>query len=87
MNLYLLEQDYVSGYYTYDSAVVVAENETTARFIYPTKSVTQVKNNKWVGTYIGEWVKFADIDRIKVTLLGKSKNNKSGLILASFNAG
>ncbi len=35
MNIYLLEQDCVDGYDTYDSAVVIAENGTEAKYIHP----------------------------------------------------
>ena len=100
MNIYLLEQDYVNGYDTYDSMVVVAENEMKARQIHPSSFVTHINNNKWMGTYSGgssigeeyenetdDWVMFRDIERIKVTLVGKALSDKEEVISASFNAG
>lgn len=99
MNLYLISQDNVDGYDTYDSAVVVAKDVQDARKIHPSAFVTHVTDNKWMGTYsdgrnIGgeyvnemySWVKYLDIDCIEVEYLGKTKRER-GVILASFNAG
>ena len=80
MNIYLLKQDIVDGYETFDSAVVVAESEDDARTIHP-------RSNGWVFRY-GDWVEFKDIDKIKVTLIGVADpDQERGVILASFNAG
>jgi hypothetical protein len=100
MNLYLITQDLVEGYDTYDSAVVVAETEDDARKIHPSPFVTHVKDGRWMGTYSeglnvsGEyvnddgtdWVMYGDIEHIKVECLGETSKEK-GMILASFNAG
>lgn len=100
MNLYLISQDKNSGYDTYDSAVVVAENEQGAREVHPSEFVTHVSNGKWMGTCKGgkskdeeynlddtyAWISFGQIDCIKVEYLGKTDKEK-GLVLASFNAG
>ena len=100
MKLFLLSQDYVSGYDTYDSAVVAAESESDARNIHPYRFVTHITNGEWMGTYsggdkigeeypnnaYGSWPKYSDIEHIKVKYLGDTKL-PIGLILASFNAG
>ena len=97
MKIYLLSQDVVSGYDTYDSAIVIAENEDEARKIHPNNLVTHVTNDQWMGTYSGgeeyknelyEWVEYSDIDKISVKYIGEaSKEQQKGLVLASFNAG
>ena len=101
MNIYLLEQDLVDGYDTYDSAVVIAESEEKARDIHPAYHDSYIANGEWMskhtagknkgrGFYIddtGGWPEYTDISVIKVTLIGIAKKNESGLVLASFNAG
>ena len=97
MELFLLQQDICTGYDTYDSVIVCAENEEEARKIHPSKSVTHVKNGNWMVTcdngweyedVCDDWVEFKDIDKIKVTHIGTAvENQKKGVILASFNAG
>ena len=84
MNIYLLEQDIIDGYDTYDSIVVCAKSEEDAREIYPDNERWEDNaNDSWL-----EWVRFSDIDKIKVTLLGKAdKRIKRGCILSSYNAG
>jgi len=89
MNLYLISQDVNDNYDTYDSAVVAAKSEGDARKISPSEFVTHVKDGKWMWTYsggnnIGEeyetetssWVRFCDIDCIKVEYLGKTKKKE-----------
>ena len=73
MNIYLLEQDVNADYDTYDSIIVTASNEAKARCVFEFCKYS--------------WVKYEDRDKIKVTLIGKSKSNKSEVILSSFNAG
>jgi hypothetical protein len=95
-NLYLISQDLVDGYDTYDSAVVSAKDEDEARMIHPSQFVTHHKDGKWMGTYrkdggeyeneSSDWVKFRDIGYVAVKFLGKTELG-SGLILSSFNAG
>jgi len=99
MKLYLISQDRISGYDTYDSAVVAAKDEADARTIHPSRFVTHHKNGKWMGTYSGgkniggeydndcsSWVSFSDIDSISVEYLGITKKER-GVVCASFNAG
>jgi len=97
MKLYLISQDVVSGYDTYDSAVVAAENEQAARETHPSPFVTHHKGGKWMGTfaYSGEeynqdfgrdWPRFEEIDKVQVEHLGETER-PAGVVLASFNAG
>lgn len=101
MNLYKLSQTINEDYDTYDSAIVCAENEEEARHIHPSEFVTHYKDGKWYGTYavapyseyetencFRSWVKFEDLDQVKVELIGEAEANiKKGVVLASFNAG
>ena len=97
MNIYLLQQEVNDDYDTYDSVVVVAKNEREARLIHPNPFVKHVSNGVWMGVNISgeeyetgkyDWVKYSQIDLIKVTLIGKAvKDQKAGVVLASFNAG
>lgn len=99
MKLFLISQDLVADYDTYDSAVVSAIDENDARNIHPSEFVTHVTNGKWMGTYKyppkngdeyeneqDSWVRYCDIDKIKVEYLGETSKPR-GVILASFNAG
>lgn len=77
MNIYLLSQTVCRGYDTYDSAVVIAESEETARMTHPAE---------W-----GEWCGsdcWPDPQYVEVTLLGVANPDaKPGVVCASFNAG
>ena len=102
MKLYLISQDINDDWDTYDSAVVVAENEVDARSIHPSEYVTHIKNGKWMGTYHhnamknpggeyendnqGCWLPLSKVGSVKVKYLGET-NLSRGVILASFNAG
>lgn len=100
MKLFLISQDKVNGYDTYDSAVVSAKSEADARNIHPWEFVTHVTNGKWMGTYSGgknigseyenddgySWPKYSDIDCVKVEYLGETDKPR-GVIIASYNAG
>lgn len=99
MNLYLMSQDKVGGYDSYDSLVVAAESPEDAKNIHPSSYVTHISNDEWMGTYLGgskvgdeypsggdEWVEYSDINCIEVELLGETTKER-GVVLASFNAG
>jgi hypothetical protein len=82
MNIYLLEQTAISGYDTYESCVVFAENEEKARLIHPAQYIE--KRIPFEGNY--GWTNNPDL--VKVTLLGvTSKEEKESVIVSSFNAG
>lgn len=81
MKLYLLEQNFVIGYDTYDSVVVCAENEEKAKLISPYKMEEVTSPN-------ASWVGRDNIDKIKVTYLGEASSKlKKGVIIASYKAG
>lgn len=95
MKLYLISQNIVCNYDTYDSAVVAAESPEEARKIHPSIYVTHIKEGKWFGTYSkgGEyeneedsWVKCSQAGQVLAEYLGETERER-GLILASFNAG
>jgi hypothetical protein len=96
--LYLIQQDEVFGYDTYDSAVVVAGSEQQAREINPSGS-----HYRWRGEWqiqnrqTKEWHEVTPCDtwstpeHVKVTMLGAlnlGSNFKAGdVVCSSFNAG
>lgn len=92
MNIYLLEQDINNDWDTYDSMIVVAENEKEALNMHPDDVI--LKNGQWLddlGSYYPKnktWVDYSDIDKIKVTLIGMAnKNIEKGVLHTSFCAG
>lgn len=80
MNIYLITQDKVKGYDTYDCAVVSAENELDAVSLHPSGDNLQWDKDG------GSWVRRHDIGFIKVKLIGASVVDE-GVILASFISG
>ena len=91
MNLYLLTQDLINGYDTYDSCVVAAVDEQEARKTHPCPTVTpKIKKEwlEWPGTPDFEWQGWCHWTGVEVKLIGKAaKNVEAGVICASFNAG
>lgn len=93
MKLYLLTQSFNDSYDTYDSAVVAAPDEATARTISPDTS--HVWDNGWfyaTRTIVRKEPNFCawvnDLNLISVTYLGEAQEGTPmGLILSSFNAG
>jgi hypothetical protein len=75
--LWLIRQTKNNGYDTYDSAVVAAPDEETARHIHP-------NNYSLVHSSDDSWVHPRDV---VVEYLGETDREISGVILASFNAG
>ena len=81
MKIYLLSQDYNTGYDTYDSCVVCAKNEDDAKKITPYGREFEEGDG-----YGGAWA--IKLSQITCEELGNAnKNQKRGLIVASFNAG
>ena len=97
MKLFKIYQDEVTGYDTYDSAVVCTENEEEARSICP---------DSYYFLHDGEFVWDPDndghqlntndlcyswaqkIEDVEVEYLGEAKEGmKKGIIVSSFNAG
>ena len=82
MNLYLISQEENNEYDTYDSAVVAAKDEMTARRMDPTSGKLMTAE-KWLW---GHWC--TSPDKVKVKLIGKAiKGTDKGVICSSFNAG
>lgn len=82
MNLYHISQVVNDNYDTYDSAVVAAETEESARMTHPSPS--KVPWNGKEGRY-SDWTYAA---AVKVKLIGTAiDGTPAGVICASFNAG
>lgn len=83
MNLYLISQNRNNGYDTYDSAVVAAPDESTARNMDPHTS-TQRTEEDWCSNNL--WA--PSIEFVSVKYLGQADHGiEQGVICASFNAG
>lgn len=78
MNIYLLSQDVVCGYDTYDSCVVFAKDEESARMVHPFYGFEKPNYS------YRDWCK---PDDVQVTFLGSGISDKKSVICASFNAG
>ena len=85
MNLYLISQEENDGYDTYDSAIVAAIDENTARYINP-RTGDIIKNFYENFKINGDWC--TDLKFVKCNLIGYAEDHvKQGVILASYNAG
>jgi hypothetical protein len=99
MNLYLISQDQVSDYDVYDSAVVAAPDEDTARNLHPglyssfyidgvphTKDVSPMSKEQWEELNKTQtWC--TGPEHVKVEYLGIAKPGiKLGVICASYIA-
>ena len=82
MNIYKIEQDTNVKYDTYDSAVVIAESESKAKYIHPTKCKKYYRPMDW--KY--EWCKPS---QVTVTYIGIADPSftKPCVIVSSYNAG
>lgn len=81
MKLWILLNNTVRGYDTYDSCVVAAETEQEARMISPNGNDLFGKD-QWRNS---TWCKAPE--DVIVEYLGTTDRKISGVILASFNAG
>lgn len=82
MKLWKISQSINNGYDTFDSAIVAALDEETARNTHPMgdNSYFEVKNDTWVSSH--------QTDHVTVEYIGEAKQGtQEGVILASFNAG
>ena len=83
MNLYLISQDIVDGWDTYDSAVVAAKNEKKASETHP---IDWDFGSEWDPWESGSWCHKPE--QVEVGLIGKAKpKTEAGVICSSFNAG
>lgn len=97
MNIYLLSQDDVGGWDTYDNCVVAAESEDAARRVHPDGRRQYFENEKLWGCTRPDgrvsldrgWDTWTPkLDKIKVELIGTAvPGTEAGVICASFNAG
>jgi hypothetical protein len=77
VKLYLLEQTVVDGYDTFDSCVVVAESEQSAKLMHPAGDSIGEDSYTWPNNP-------ADV---KATYLGLAEDPTPRVVCASFNAG
>jgi hypothetical protein len=86
MKLYLISQMDNQDYDSYDSVVVAAPDEETAKVMHP-------DGGDYYPIIITDWDAYAGIwvdspDKVTVEYIGEAKEGtKMGVILASFNAG
>lgn len=93
-NLYLLTIDYL-GYDTFDSCVVCAKDETSARGVHPRASwehhAKTPMDTLWDAEdyFLPVWVTIGQKDKINVKLIGKAAKSVpvGSVVIASFNAG
>ncbi len=79
MNLYKIAQTVNNGYDTYDSAVVAAPDEETARNTHPGGPAYTMSED------LESW---AEARHVKVTLIGMAESHVPvGVVVSSFNAG
>ena len=95
MNIYKLSQTINDDYDTYDSCIVIAENEEEAVKVHPSSyqnwdtrgQIIEDSYFKYENFNINDW---AEIEDIKVELIGiadKSLDTEIKVVCASFNAG
>ncbi len=79
MKLFLLTQEQVRGYDTYNSCVVCAKNEDKARLVRPSRTWED-------STPYPSWA--TNPSKVNVKYIGDAEPSmKEGVVLASFNAG
>lgn len=84
--LYKLSQDINNDYDTFDSAIVAAENEESARMIVPGNFGWEDYYKDYKNTHYAPWADRPD--QVKVQLIGIADSTiEKGIVLASFNAG
>ena len=82
MKLWLLTNEVVTGYDTYDSAVVAAPDEAAARMTHPSEYV-----DGWDGE-MDRWPVWCAAKNVIVEYIGEATpETQAGVICASFNAG
>lgn len=84
MKLFLISQSENNKYDTYDSAVVAAPDEETARVSSPfDDELITDWNKRWIRS---AWC--SSIEHVRVQYLGEAADDiKQGVVCASFNAG
>ena len=87
MNIYRIWQNDNEGYDTFDSAVVIAENEEKAKLIYPLEREENVLHIKASDGADGAWVSCANDVHARFIGVADERYKEEAVILASFNAG
>lgn len=90
MNIYLVSQ-INSEHDSFDSMVVIAPDEATARVINPLarhnstgdSRYLYMNDNDWRTGLCGQWI--TSSDKVKVELLGKANSDKIKVVCTSFN--
>ena len=86
MNIYLLHQHKVNGYDTYDSCVVVAEDEYKARQYHPNGNLLSEEARWHVQWPDSSWPEHPE--DIYCVFMGVADDSfDAGIVCASFNAG
>lgn len=82
MNIYLIEQSANRGYDTYDSAVVIAENEEQAVSMHPYDGLNWDGEDETYGCWTNK-------KNVTATLIGQASEDETEprVVLGSFNAG
>lgn len=94
MKLYLLIQNYNKGYDTYDSCVVVAENEEDAKRISPDEYREFIdgdwafvyQDGRWERDGYGSWAPIEYVQAIHIGIAAPELEPGT-VVCASFNAG
>jgi len=82
MKLWLLTNETVSGYDTYDSAVVAAPDEATARMTHPS-----LYKEEWDGKP-DRWPEWCAAEDVIVKYIGEADASiQAGAVCSSYNAG
>ena len=89
-NLYLVSvgaEVNFGGYDTFDAFIACADSEREVREMHPDGQLDENdKGTNWDGRH-NSWIKFSDIDKLEVELIGTAKNQVKGVVIASYNAG
>jgi len=84
MNIYLISQRERTGYNTYDSAVMIAPDEETARRMSPGNGRI-MKERDWECVF-RSWASSPDF--VKVELIGQAAlDREQGVVCSSYNEG
>lgn len=80
--IYRVSQSYVHGYDTYDSFVIICDNEEIARNTHPTGA--PLREYRY---FADSWCAHEHIDHIEVRLIGVTHKQDLEIVCSSFNAG
>ncbi len=86
MKIYLISQDVNNGWDTFDSAIVIAENEEEAKKIHPYGNYDYEEEGD--GKYDKRYGGWSKKEFVEVEYIGEAKKgSERGVVCASFNAG